>query len=142
MNATYKFVEMIKAKRNIASDYAVGKLVSVTSQKISSWKANASEANALHTLKLIDAAGITVKEAIDILEERQPQQKKLFSQDGFASLSLIFVTALLSILVLASSVLPHTVYYVKLSNKIKSKLLRFAHHNQMQSICVYLLKTC
>ncbi len=143
MNKTYQLVELAKSNLKLSSDYAIANMLKVHRQMVSNWKSEKSEANALTTMKLAKAAGLTIEEAIEILEEKQPVQKRLFAQAGFTSLSLIFVTLITSSLALALfNTSTHCILCkIRLVKKIKPKLLRFAHENQMQSICVYLLQT-
>jgi hypothetical protein len=67
MNTTYKLVEIVKEKTGIESDYGIAKLVGVTSQKISHWKTERSEAKGVELLKLIKAAGLTIDDALKIM---------------------------------------------------------------------------
>jgi len=76
MNTTYKLVELAKEKTGIDSDYGIAKLIGVTSQKMSNWKTNQSEGNAINTLKLIKAAGLNIDDALKLMTE-QPRQAQL-----------------------------------------------------------------
>lgn len=96
MNATYKLVELAKVNTNIHSDNGIAKLLGISRQKISNWKADQSEANALNTLKLIKIAGLSIDESIDLVEGRN------FNQNGFITIAQSFVTALTGIALLAS----------------------------------------
>lgn len=67
MNTTYKLVEMAKEKTGIESDYGIAKLIGVTAQKLSNWKTGQSEGNAINTLKLMKAAGLSIDDALKIM---------------------------------------------------------------------------
>lgn len=69
MNTTYKLVTLAKEKTGIDSDYGIAKLIGVTSQKMSNWKTDQSEGNAINTLKLIKAAGLTIDDALKIMSK-------------------------------------------------------------------------
>lgn len=96
MNFTNKLIEKAKEKQGLISDYSIAKMLGTSPQKVSDWKRERSEANAEYTLKLIAAAEISVKDALEIMKK----------QNGYSSLSLIFVTALSSTLALASFLIP------------------------------------
>lgn len=74
MNVTYKLVELTKAKKGIESDYGIAKLIGVTSQKVSHWKMQRSEANALTILKLVKESGLSIDDAINLMTEKPYQQ--------------------------------------------------------------------
>lgn len=69
MNKTYELVGVVKSKTGIESDYGISELLNVPRQMVSSWKADKSEANALNTLKLIKAAGLTIDDALKIMSK-------------------------------------------------------------------------
>jgi dihydroxyacetone kinase DhaKLM complex PTS-EIIA-like component DhaM len=92
MNFTNELIEKAKVKQGLISDYSIAKMLGTSPQKVSDWKRERSEANAEYTLKLLAAAEMSVKDALEIMNKQQ----------GSAQLSLIFVTALASTLALAS----------------------------------------
>ena len=91
MNFTGKLIEKVKVKQGILSDYGVAKIAKVSPQMLSNWKNEKSEANAEYTLRLLEAADISVKEALAIMKK----------QSGKATLSLTLMTATSSIALLA-----------------------------------------
>jgi len=94
MTKTYKLIEMAKRNLKIDSDYEFGKLIGVTPQKVSNWKNEKYEANGEHMLKIVATGKIKIEEAVRVMES------------GNAQLSLIFVTAMASIALLASFLKP------------------------------------
>jgi transcriptional regulator with XRE-family HTH domain len=79
-----------EAQGNI-SYYEVCKRLGVSTPLMNQWKNNKSKPNGYHTLKLAEMANIDIKEALKLYES------------GFSNLSLLFVTASLSIALLASN---------------------------------------
>lgn len=99
MSKTYELLEMAKARTGIDSDYGISEMMQVNRQMVSSWKHGKSEANAINTLKLIKAAGLTIDDALKIMTEA-PAQKELnlshsykLAMSGYISMSLLFVTS-------------------------------------------------
>ena len=118
MNATYKLVELAKVNTNIHSDNGIAKLLGISRQKISNWKADQSEANALNTLKLIKIAGLSIDESIDLVEGRN------FKQNGFITIAQSFVTALTGIALLASMHYSDMLYIMLNRCYVELKLLK------------------
>lgn len=119
MNTTYKLVEMAKEKTGIESDYGIAKLIGVTAQKMSNWKTGQSEGNAINTLKLMKAAGLSVDEALKIMTKETANALP------------------------ASNESATDVYYVKLQKlkiELKAKLLNFSIKHNLQPLSVYLLQ--
>jgi len=69
MNTTYKLVELAKENTGIESDYGIAKLIGVTSQKVSHWKTERSEAKSIELLKLMKAAGLSIDDALKIMSK-------------------------------------------------------------------------
>lgn len=119
MTKTYELVELAKEKNGISSDYGIAKLIGVTSQKISHWKTERSEAKAVELLKLIKAAGLTIDDALKIMSESPAEPSPALSK---ASDGLYIMLNWLS-------------------KKIKAQLLRWAFKFGFKSFCVHLLMT-
>jgi len=127
MNTTYKLVTLAKQKTGIDSDYGIAKLIGVTSQKMSNWKTDQSEGNAINTLKLIKAAGLTIDDALKIMSDVESKNVQQLKQAGFGNVAFLSSLSLggLGVMTLAKmSVMPYafdaalmlglgTVYYVK-----------------------------
>lgn len=101
--AGYGLIEAIKENTEFKSDYAIAKEIGVGRQNISAWKNTKTLPDALTALKLAALADLSAKEALEKL------------QGGYARVSLMAVTAVLSVALLASHpIIQDTVYYVKL----------------------------
>jgi len=74
MNATYTLVEKAKEKTGIESDYGIAKLIGVTSQKVSHWKTERSEAKGIELLRLIKEAGLSIDDALKIMSKEAENQ--------------------------------------------------------------------
>lgn len=119
MTTTIELIELAKKSTGITSDYGIAKLIGVTSQKISNWKAEKSEANAINTLKLIKAAGLTIDDALKIMSKEAQNTRP----DSSSNADRVYI--MLNSLII----------------KIKAKLLNIAFKHNNHAICVYLLKT-
>lgn len=97
MTKTYAFIEIAKRKNNITSDYAIARLLNVTPQKLSNWKKGESEANAMHTLKILQLAGISIEEAIQKFDEEKEFELPM-KQAGFANVSSMVALSAVSLL--------------------------------------------
>lgn len=69
MNATYKLVEMVKVKTGIESDYGIAKAYGFTKAMVSNWKTERAEASAVNTLKLMQAAGLSIDDALKLMTQ-------------------------------------------------------------------------
>lgn len=93
MSIGYEVFKIAKKQGEFVSDYELCKKLGISMQKVNNWKNDKSNPNTLTFLKLIKEADIDIDHAIDALEKER----------GFAHMSLIFVTALTSLLVIAST---------------------------------------
>ena len=82
MNTTYALVEKVKEKTGIESDYGIAKLIGVTSQKLSHWKTERSEAKGIELLKLIKAAGLSVDDALKIMTKEGSKNRPASSKSA------------------------------------------------------------
>lgn len=82
MNITYKLVELAKENTGITSDYGIANLIGVTSQKISNWKTAQSESNAINTLKLIKAAGLSIDDALNLMQKNAQQRGRALNDSA------------------------------------------------------------
>ncbi|MGQ2966769.1 hypothetical protein [Methylophilus sp.] len=88
--AGYGLIEAIKENTDLKSDYAIAKEIGVGRQNISTWKNTGTMPDAITVLKLAELAKLTPSQALAKL------------QGGYASVSLMVVTATLSIALLSS----------------------------------------
>lgn len=86
-----------KAQGNI-SYYEVAKRLGISTPLLNRWKNNKGNPNGIHSLKLADMAGLTTREAIELIE------------GGFAEVSLLIMIATCSTLVYISDYLLISVY--------------------------------
>jgi len=102
--SAYDLVEEVKKNANITSDNALGVAIGKTRSTVSSWKQGISKPDGETTLKLIALGKVDPKRALELM------------QGGYATVSLMAVTAVLSVALLASHpIILDTVYYVKFS---------------------------
>lgn len=105
-----KLLEIAKEKTGL-SYYAIAKAINVSDQVMNKWKNDKSKPNGLHTLKLAEMAQLSTSEARHIVE------------GGFITLSLLKVTALSSIALLATIILRQVCILCKIA-LIKKRQLR------------------
>lgn len=107
--AGYGLIEAIKENTDFKSDYAIAKQIGVGRQNISTWKNTTTLPDAITVLKLAELAKLTPSQALAKL------------QGGYASVSLMVVTATLSIALLSGHLMSlDAVYYVKSRRKKKT----------------------
>jgi transcriptional regulator with XRE-family HTH domain len=88
MNATYKLVEIVKAKKEIDSDYGIAMLLGVSKGMVSHWKLGRSEANGVNLLKLIKEANLSIDDALKIMSDVEYNEKQL-KQAGFSNVAFL-----------------------------------------------------
>lgn len=85
-----QLLEKARINSKLESYYAVGKAIGASKELVSRWKTGKSNPNGYYTLKLCELGNIETKEALKLLE------------NGFASVSLLIVTALASTLAIST----------------------------------------
>ena len=85
-----KLLEMAKERTGLTSNNQVAIAMNVKPELVSTWNTNKSHPNGLNTLILADMARLSPKEAIKLL------------QNGYSTVSLLIVTSITSIALLAS----------------------------------------
>ena len=106
MNATYKMIEIAKNNNGMESDYAIANYLGVSKGMVSHWKLGRSEANGENLLRLIKAAGISIDDALSLMDESSEPLR----QAGFSTLSMMFVlgaSSLGAITLMKMSALPY-----------------------------------
>lgn len=86
-----ELLEKAKSVQGIKSNYELANRLGISNELISKWKLGKSKPNGEHSLILADMANVTPKEALKLL------------QGGFASVSLLAVTAIASTLAIGTS---------------------------------------
>lgn len=100
--AGYGLVEAVKEATDLKSDYAIAKEIGVGRSNISNYKNTQTMPDAITVLKLAELAKLTPSQALERL------------QGGYASVSLMAVTAMVSLALLSGHLMSlDTVYYVK-----------------------------
>ena len=92
--SAYDLVNIAKEKMNLPSDNALAVVLNIDNQKISNWKNKGQNPDGITMLRLAEKAKLSPSEALNIVEK------------GFARVSLLAVTALVSTLALASLLKP------------------------------------
>ncbi len=82
MNKTYALVNVVKEKTGVTSDYGIAEMLNIPRQMVSSWKANKSEANAINTLKLMKAAGLSIDDALNIMTKESQNDRPASNQNA------------------------------------------------------------
>lgn len=101
--SAYDLVEAVKTAKNIPSDYQLAQQIGMTRATVSGWKRGVSKPDGEAVLKLITLGDIEPNRALKLI------------QGGYARVSLMAVTAILSVALIASyPIILDTVYYVKL----------------------------
>ena len=70
MSFTNELVKLVKIKHGLKSDYAVAKLCGLSSQNLSDWKREKSEASTENAIKLMAAGGVTASDALAIVTKK------------------------------------------------------------------------
>lgn len=70
MTFTNELVKLVKSRHGLTSDYAVAKLCGLSSQNLSDWKREKSEASTENAIKLMAAGEITAKDALAIVTKK------------------------------------------------------------------------
>ena len=89
MNNAYRMVEIAKEKNNIQTDNALAIKCGFTRQNLNDWKTGRSEPKGTNLLKLMKAADLSVDDGLKLM------------QNGFINVSLLFVTSIGGIALLA-----------------------------------------
>lgn len=101
--SAYDLVEEVKRNAGIESDNALALAIGKERGNVSAWKNNRAKPDGETVLKLIALGNVDPKKALELM------------QGGYARVSLMAVTAVLSVALLASHpIIQDTVYYVKL----------------------------
>ena len=85
-----KLLEMAKEKSGLKSNYQLANAIGTSHELVSKWHLNKSLPNGINTLILADMAEVSPKEALKLL------------QQGFSTVSLLILTSIASIALLAS----------------------------------------
>lgn len=100
--SAYDLVNEVKKKGQIPSDNALANKMGLTRASVSSWKRGDTKPDGENVLKLCMIGGIEPKKALELM------------QGGYARLSLMAMTAIVSsTLLLSHPAVLNTVYYVK-----------------------------
>jgi transcriptional regulator with XRE-family HTH domain len=99
--AGYELIEAVKEATEFKSDYAIAKEIGIGRSNISNYKNTETMPDAITVLKLAELAKLT------------PSQALAKIQGGYSSVSLVIMTGMASLALLASHPVISTVYYVK-----------------------------
>lgn len=89
-----KLLDLVKERAGLDSNNKVAQALKVSPELVSRWNTNKSEPNGLNTLKLMQLGNISRDEAIRLM------------QNGYSNVSLLLVTSLSSIALLALTKMP------------------------------------
>jgi hypothetical protein len=96
--SAYDLVEEVKKKANIQSDNALGIAIGKTRSTVSNWKQGVSKPDGETVLKLITLGNVDPKEALKLM------------QGGYATVSLMAMTAGLSIALFTCNLYANPLY--------------------------------
>ncbi|KQT34502.1 hypothetical protein [Methylophilus sp. Leaf414] len=99
--AGYALIEEVKKKTGITSDNQIAEAIGKHRSNVSAWKRTEHTPDSESVLKLCILGQIEPKRALELM------------QGGYASLSLMAMTGIASLALLASHPIISTVYYVK-----------------------------
>ncbi len=107
-----KLIEAAKKNGGFTSDYQLAKAINASTQLISNWQRGKSKPNGLFTVEIIKAGNLKLEEAIKVM------------RNGYATVSILVLTALASIASLASFMMSANCILCKIDsiNKIQNKL--------------------
>jgi transcriptional regulator with XRE-family HTH domain len=106
-----KLLEIAKEKQGFKSYYEMANALGISQERMSKWKLDKAKPNGEQSLMLADLAGISPKEALEIM------------RNGFINLSILILTGFASVIVLALLWISEQCILCKIDDSLKVRTI-------------------